>query len=401
METEIETRLPGRAHLHGLPIARRLVVSLIGNYETDQQESMQRFASLLARQLPDRAIDVHLIAPQPLFGRLKKAPVGLGKWLGYVDKFIIFPFLLKRRLSRIARRPDASLIVHICDHSNAPYLLFLRNFPTVITCHDMLAIRGALGDPKACCSASYTGKILQRWILSSLHRASSLACVSSATRRDLLSLAPDVGVRTRLILNGLNYPYSLIDDSERESRLGRVPSVKGPFILHVGSSQRRKNRDGVLEIFRHLRRRWDGWLVFAGQPLTDELRKLAVSLGVSDRVVEVIKPDNDLLEAIYNKAFALIFPSRSEGFGWPIIEAQSCGCPVVCSRGEPFDEIGGDSMLQADADSPEDFSNLLFSLTSSSVRNNYRERGFNNASRFGVGRMVSDYVQLYNELIRD
>jgi glycosyltransferase involved in cell wall biosynthesis len=166
----------------------------------------------------------------------------------------------------------------------------------------------------------------------------------------------------------------------------------------VGSSQLRKNRDGVLRIFKRFRDRWDGSLVFAGEPLTDKLRELGAALGVADRIVEVVKPGNDLLEALYNNALALLFPSRTEGFGWPIIEAQSCGCPVVCSRGEPFDEIGGDSVLQAGAESVEDFAILLSSLTSDAVRHDYVTKGLNNAQRFGIERMVSDYIALYNEL---
>ena len=69
-----------------------------------------------------------------------------------------------------------------------------------------------------------------------------------------------------------------------------------------------------------------------------------------DRVVEVEGPENELLEALYSSAMVLLYPSRFEGFGWPIIEAQACGCPVICGNREPMSEVGGEAALTAEVD---------------------------------------------------
>ena len=71
-----------------------LKILLIANYENDRQESMLRFASLLEAELRKAGISVEVIRPQPFFGRLKRGAAGTGKWLGYIDKFLIFPFAL-------------------------------------------------------------------------------------------------------------------------------------------------------------------------------------------------------------------------------------------------------------------------------------------------------------------
>src|SRR5687768_12507703 len=72
-----------------------LTVLLVGNYSTDQQHSMQLFADLLVRELPgsdsEPRCKVEMIRPEPLFGRLKPGAAGFGKWLGYADKFALFP----------------------------------------------------------------------------------------------------------------------------------------------------------------------------------------------------------------------------------------------------------------------------------------------------------------------
>src|SRR5947208_15286191 len=74
-------------------------------------------------------------------------------------------------------------MVHICDHSNAMYGGSAAQTPVVVTCHDLLAVRGALGE-ETNCPASVTGKILQRWILRGLRRAKVVTCVSQATEAD-------------------------------------------------------------------------------------------------------------------------------------------------------------------------------------------------------------------------
>ena len=318
------------------------MVLLIGNYPADQQQSMQRFATMMLRGLTAAGVPAELIQPQPLFGKIRFAGDFVAKWLGYIDKFLLFPRQLRARLSPAVR------LVHICDHSNAMYCAQAKSRPVVVTCHDLLAVRGALGEVSDT-PASATGKYLQRWIVAGLRRATAVVCASSATLRDAQRLVRQSEGRPQLLLihHGINYPYQKQPPEVARRHLAGVASLDParPFLLHVGSNLRMKNREGVLRIFALTKNEWDGQLVFAGLGLTPELRSLGEMLGVLDRVVEVAGPDNDLLEALYSSAFALLYPSRFEGFGWPIIEAQACGCPVLCANREPMSEIGGDAAL--------------------------------------------------------
>ncbi len=244
--------------------------------------------------------------------------------------------------------------VQICDHSNAMYTPAASSagHPVLVTCHDMGAVRGALGEPTDC-PASAMGKRLQRWIVRSLGRADLIACVSTATRNDVARLVrrPDgTPPVIRLVLNGLNAPFRRLPPAETEARLAGVEGLNDgqPFVLNVGSSLRRKNRDAVLRIFARVAAHWpQGRVVFAGEPLPAELNALAVELGVAERVVQVVGPTGPALEALYNRAFALLFPSRFEGFGWPVIEAQACGCPVLCSDAGSLGEVAGDRCVRA------------------------------------------------------
>jgi glycosyltransferase involved in cell wall biosynthesis len=372
-----------------------IMVLLIGNYPGDRQQSMQRFAMMMLCGLTAAGVPVELIQPQSFLGRVTLAGPFVAKWLGYLDKFLFFPRRLKRKLTAEID------LVHICDHSNAIYSAHVGKCPAVVTCHDLLAVRGALGE-ETDCPASATGKYLQRWIVSGLRRATAVACVSAATLRDAQHVVGQREGRPQLLLIhlGINYPYRRQAADRASSLLSRIESLDAdrPFALHVGSNLRMKNREGVLRIFALTKNDWTGQLVFAGEKLTSELRSLGERLGVLDRIVEVAGPDNELLEALYSSALVLLYPSRFEGFGWPIIEAQACGCPVICSNREPMSEVGGEAALTAEVDDEPAMARALLRLTDPAERARWSEKSLSNAERFRAEEMIAHYIELYRSL---
>lgn len=354
---------------------------------------MQRFAQMMERGLTNAGVPAKLIQPRPLLGRFRFAGGLIAKWLGYLDKFVLFPRQLRAALST-----DVSL-VHICDHSNAMYAAQAKSRPVVVTCHDLLAVRGALGEvPDA--PASATGKYLQRWIVAGLRQASAIACASRATLRDAERLVGGNGPQLLLIHHGLNYPYRRQSPNDSRARLADIDGLDlaRPFLLHVGSNLRMKNREGALRIFALTKERWNGQFVFAGQKLTLELRSLGEELGVLDRIVEVESAPNELLEALYSSAFALLYPSRFEGFGWPILEAQACGCPVLCANREPMSEIGGPAALTHDLEDEAGFADSILRLTDAVEWQRWSEKSLRNAERFSTDAMIAKYTELYRNL---
>jgi glycosyltransferase involved in cell wall biosynthesis len=371
------------------------MVLLIGNYPLDRQQSMQRFANMMLQGLVAAGIPAEIAAPSPVFGKLFGIEHFLGKWLAYIDKFVLFPRQLRRQLNKRAG------VVHICDHSNAMYDGWIANRPVVVTCHDLLAVRGALGE-ETNCPASFTGKFLQRWILRSLGRADEVVCVSKATEVDAQRLISRVAGKPKIefVRLGLNYPFRKLPEAEVSARLAKVPGFdqQTPFVLHVGSNLRRKNRDGALRIFALCKDKWNARLVVVGEALTPELNSLAQSLGIADRVTQVPDASSELLEALYNRALALLYPSRFEGFGWPVIEAQACGCPVVCSNAGPIPEAAGDAGLLHEPDDEAGFAADLLRLANPAERAIWSEKSLRNAERFSTSGMISQYIDIYRSL---
>ena len=365
-------------------------VALVGNYAPDAQESMRRYAELVRDGLRTAGHDSYIVEPRVVVNVLGRRRGGIGKWLGNVDKYAL-------GLRQMAGIGDSADIVHICDHSNAVYIPAASRVPHVVTCHDLLAVRGARGEDTDC-PASITGRWLQSGIVRGLRRADAVACVSMATLRDARRLMGGFTGELAVIPNAINYPYQTLEQHTLHERLARVPdlNVADGYVLNVGSNLRRKNRECVVRAFARLAPRWAGKLVFAGQPLTAELQELARQLSIADRVLEVEKPDSSLLEALYGGALALMFPSRFEGFGWPIVEAQACGCAIICSDRAPHPEVSGGAAVFCDADDDAAFAGAVLRLVDNPTQRSELVRaGLKNAARHDVQTMINQFLALY------
>lgn len=373
-------------------------VLLLANYAPDQQESMQHFAQMLLGGLLARGVAVELIRPEPMFGRLISGNSGAAKWLGYLDKFLVFPRALKKRLRTLA----SGALLHICDHSNAIYTQYAVRIPHLVTCHDLLGIRSAVGEiPEN--PTRFTGRVYQQKILRGLNRARRVACVSNATKRDVERLTKLKSNQITVVENGLNYPYGPVERSEVIERIAAKVGVRpNRFILHVGGNQWYKNRHGVVGIYAELLKILPEGpdLYLVGKPLTLELEAQINAAKIRDRVRSVQGSDNEDLRALYSAADALLFPSLAEGFGWPIIEAQACGCPVVTTDLAPMNEAGGDAAVLIDARDWRAAAAVLRELLWENGLDRLvrRQKSVANAARFSADRMIDRYLLEYHAL---
>jgi glycosyltransferase involved in cell wall biosynthesis len=372
-------------------------ILLVGNYALDNQASMLRYADMLCRQIALRGHHVEIIQPQPVFGNLvARGP--LRKWLGYVDKYLLFPAKLRARVS-------AFDIVHICDHSNSMYLSHTGPRPASITCHDLLAILSAQGRyPQQ--KISLTGKVQQRWILKHLSGAQNVICVSANTARELAALSRKAPQNVSVIPNPLNFPYSAAPAENvlnLRNRLGLAAEER--YLLHVGGGHWYKNRPGVLRIFQLLNEtlRAAGAiplrLIMAGESWSPAMREFVDAQHLQASVVELIDPSNEDLRLLYTGAAALLFPSLYEGFGWPLIEAQSCGCPVITSNRPPMTEVAREAALYID---PENEAAAAALVAASLDRLHLlREAGLRNAQRFDPGQIIPAYEDFFAAVAQD
>jgi len=372
-----------------------LKVLLIGNYLQDDQKSMVAFCAMLERELPRLGCEVRVLLPPSRAVRLPM-PQRLRKWAGYLDKFVLF----LPELARAARWAD---VVHVCDHSNAMYLPRLRRYPTLLTCHDVIAIQAARGIVRDW-QVGFTGRIFQRLIAEGFAQADRVVCDSAQTQRDVLALGLTEPERVGLLPIGLNNEFGPLPDAvlrERLASLGLKP--EDDYLLHVGHEHPRKNRMAVLKAFAALQAGDAAaapvrTLVFVGSALTQEMIALVADQPALAPRVRVLRDvSHDTLRALYGGARALLFPSLQEGFGWPIIEAQACGCPVFTSDLAPMNEIGSDAAVYVD---PHDADAIAQAIRDAAPRfAQMREGGLANAAHYTAAQMAQRYVETYRGVI--
>jgi glycosyltransferase involved in cell wall biosynthesis len=216
--------------------------------------------------------------------------------------------------------------------------------------------------------------------------ARRVIAVSKATAHDLVALNGIPREKIRVVYSGVDDLLAPVADPGRIDALRARLGIPGPYILHVGSIQPRKNLVRLVEAFRLVMEDIpDLTLVLAGrlgwdyQPLLSRIGQP----GLAGRVILAgFVPDEDL-PILYSGAAVYAFPSLYEGFGFPALEAMACGTPVICSNTSSLPELVGDAALTFP---PTDVTALADALrrvlTDASLRSRLIARGFERGSHF-------------------
>jgi len=306
-------------------------VLVLGNH-ADDAWSMRHYSRLLREAYADAGVLVEYAEPDSSLSRgVSLRP--LAKLISHAENLLAFPVAVRRR----AR---AASVIHIADHGNGAWLLWphLRG-KTIITCHDLLAVRGARGDfPEHVPDLSE--KVRQRLIVRGLRKATVIHCVSETTARDVAAELPEA--RTEVILNPLRGPFA----APRRTGSEGAKRTRGPAVIVSGANWR-KRRDFAIRAWQRLRQQpaLSGiHLHVVGPPLSDDEASTLTAAEARAVHIESNLTDEELA-ALYCRARVLLQLSRYEGFGWPIIEAQAMGTAVLCTDGPIFREVAGDGAV--------------------------------------------------------
>lgn len=370
-------------------------------------QSMPRFARMLQQAYVARGHQVQMWSPQPKIYTL--IPRGrLSKWAGYIDQYLLFPMWV---LKQVKQQPVDTLYV-FCDQALGPWVPLVKHKPHVVHVHDLLALRSALGGVPENPTA-WSGRLYQRYIRQGFKQAKHFISISNKTREDLHHFGEVSATTSEVVYNGLNYPYAPMSSNEATQVLINAgqPAKPEGMLLHLGGSQWYKNLAGVIQLYiEYAKSEAKPLPLWCVTPTPNKkIQMLLKQVPPQGQVLFIQGIDNQALQAAYSLARVFIFPSLAEGFGWPIIEAQACGCPVLTSNEAPMNEIGGSaasyiSVLKTSDDAQTWAINGAAKLKSllampEKQRKKLINEGIENVARFNADDAIEGYLNIYKQVL--
>lgn len=246
-------------------------------------------------------------------------------------------------------------------------------------------------------------RYMEKALQESLNSAKLILTVSDFSRSEIIRLfnyPPERVVTTKLACSGDYIPRN---HTECLPVLKKYQLEWQRYSLYIGTMEPRKNIRGLLQAYQQMpleiRMRYP--LILSGyRGWEDDILWRIVEQGTREGWIRYLGyvPDEDL-PLLYAAARSFIYPSFYEGFGLPILEAMSCGIPVVCSNVTSLPEVAGDAALSSDPNDIDAISaNILQSLTNESWREIAISRGFTQAATFSWENCTAQTINAYKLL---
>jgi glycosyltransferase involved in cell wall biosynthesis len=293
-------------------------------------------------------------------------------------------------IPRAARRASVDLI-----HSPAYTGPLRAAVPTVLTIHDVSYERHPEWYP-------YRRDWLRRtFYRRSARAAAHILTVSEFSRGEIAAaygISPD-----RLTVAPLG-ASEIFGKGDAPLSVSLPEGVARPFLLHVGDLHERRNLSIVVHALMDARRRLAPpslSLVLAGvdRGVGDRLAAVAADDGAAEAVIRLGAVSEPTLRSLYHGAVALVYPSRYEGFGLPLVEAMASGTPVLASRAASIPEVVGESGILLDPDDPTRWADAIVHVMSDPVlRARLRADGLTRAAMFTWERTARITLDVYRRV---
>lgn len=299
--------------------------------------------------------------------------------------------------------PDDIDLVHFPYFE--PFFLALpiyRKYKTVVTVHDLTPIVFKSAFPRG-----IKGQIKWQMQRYSLRKANAIITDSESSKKDIVK---HVGVREgkiNVVYLAAGEQFKVLDHSSWVLDLRSKYKLPEKFVLYVGDVTWNKNLPRFIDAVKFAKLP----LVMVGKNLVSETYDRNNPWNADlNRVNELVKGDNNIIRLgfipsedlvrIYNLATVFAMPSLYEGFGLPILEAMSCGVPVVTTKEGSLEEVAGDGAFYVDGYDFEDIAKGLKKVFSDeALRKELSEKGIKNAKRFSWKKTAEKTVKVYQQVI--
>ena len=313
-------------------------------------------------------------------GHSREAPRLARAW----QKYFAYPGLVW-----LTTRSPPVRTVHVLDHSYAHLLARVpaRGVYKVATVHDLAPLR----DPGG---LTHAQQQRFRRTVEHLHLADLILADSKHSAGETISLLGVEAKKVRVLPLGVDGDRFLAPSAPG---VGNLPETLAgrKVVLSVGATIPRKNLGLLPEVFRGVRVE-NMTLLRIGALLPPELAAELRSVLGQAGLVELGNAPDEMLIRAYQRADALIFPSRIEGFGFPVLEAMAAGCPVVCTNVTSLPEVGGEAALYFAPDDPATAAGHLQRLLGDpALKAALTAAGQRQAAAFSWARHFEDLLAIY------
>ncbi len=234
-------------------------------------------------------------------------------------------------------------------------------------------------------------------IKNSCRWANTIVTVSRNTKQDLIDLYKISEKKMQVIYEGYDsnfqFPISNFQTNSNDQ-------ISKPYLLYVGRIEERKNINGIIDTYKILKERYNipHSLVLAGR--AGHNYKI-IKLKIENSKFKIIEPgyvSETMKWQLLSNADVFLFPTFYEGFGIPVLEAQSAGVPVVASNNSSMPEVAGNSAVLVDPEDTENIAEKTHALLYDQVlRDDIIKRGYENVKRFSWEECASQIANLMED----
>ncbi|MBA4318284.1 MAG: glycosyltransferase family 1 protein [Flavobacterium sp.] len=277
-----------------------------------------------------------------------------------------------------------------------PFFLKSR-FKKVITIADLVPLRFSKTQPLVSQIAHKIGLPLM------IRKVDAIIAISENTKRDLIEFFNLDEKIIHVIYLGANEIFRKIDNKEEIKRFKQKHDINYPFLLFVGTLEPRKNIENIIRALDLLKKdKFTGKLIIIGKKgwKYESIFNIIKLLRIENDVKILSNISDAELVFFYNCTELLMYPSLYEGFGLPILEAMSCGCPVLTSGISSMPEVGGLAAvyIKNPTNSKEIAEKAMEIIKDDKLRENMISEGFIQAKKFSWKKCAEETVAVYNSL---
>lgn len=280
-----------------------------------------------------------------------------------------------------------------------------RNYRRIVTVHDIIPI---IFQKQYLHTLKPLIKNLYLQSINELPYVDQIITISQYTKKDIIKHLSIDENKIKVIYEAADPVFKIHSNSHCQNNIVNKLRILGDFILFVGGIDPRKNLETVIKALKNISLEYRNIsLVIAGSdfkteqdPIKKKIDKFIEKNNVGDKIISLGYVEDDILACLYNRAKMLIFPSFYEGFGLPIVEAMSCGCPVIASNRTSIPEIAGDAAILSDPEKIDEITNAALKILENTSLSNYlKHRGLKRSSNFSWEKTALQTVKVYNNYL--